>query len=187
MSRREPAHVAATDGRLRRVRLLVLAAALALAILTAVLADDGAAAGRFTLTSPAFAPGGRIPAKHTCDGGDAVLPLAWTGAPAGTRSFALIMDDPDTPFGTFLHRIAWGIPGTAKGLPGKAPVEGVNGAGRIGWMGPCPPSGVHRYVFRLFALKSAVPLKKGASLDELEAALKSRTLGMARLVGRYGR
>jgi phosphatidylethanolamine-binding protein (PEBP) family uncharacterized protein len=96
------------------VRLLVLAAALGLAIATAVLADPGAAAGRFTLTTTAFAPNGKIPAKHTCDGVDAPVPLAWANAPAGTKSFALIMDDPDTPIGTFLHRIAWGIPGTAK-------------------------------------------------------------------------
>jgi Raf kinase inhibitor-like YbhB/YbcL family protein len=168
------------------VRLHLITAALCITVLAA-LAADVAAAGKFTLTSPAFPVGGKIPPKYTCDGADAIVPLAWSSAPAGTKSFALIVDDPDTPIGTFLHRIAWGIPGTAKALAGKAPVEGANGLGRTGWMGPCPPSGTHRYVFRLYALKSALPLKTGADLDALETALKGRTLGLAKLIGKYSR
>lgn len=169
------------------MRLVVLVAALGLAVATALLADTGAASGRFTLTSTAFPPNGTIPVRHTCDGAGAPVPLTWSSAPAGTASFALVVDDPDAPVGTFLHRIAWGIPRTAKALSGKAPVEGTNGAGRIGWIGPCPPSGVHRYVFRLYALRSALPLQAGADLASFEGALRGRTLAVARLVGRYGR
>jgi Raf kinase inhibitor-like YbhB/YbcL family protein len=157
------------------------------ACLAAAVAADGRAAGRFVLTSPAFPAGGTIPKRFTCDGANAIVPLRWSGTPAGTKSFALIVDDPDAPIGTFLHRIAWGIRGTAKGLPGKAPVEGANGASRSGWIGPCPPSGVHRYIFRLYALRSPLPLRAGADLAAFKAALKGRTLGTARLVGRYGR
>jgi hypothetical protein len=96
------------------------------------------------------------------------------------------VDDPDAP-GTFLHRLAWGIAGTAKGLAGRAPVEGLNGRRQLGWTGPCPPSGTHRYVFRLYALKSRLPLKAGADLAAFEAALQGRILGVAKLVGRYSR
>lgn len=169
------------------MRLLVLAAALGVAIATALLADPGEAAGRFTLTSTAFAPNGTIPRRHTCDGSDAPVALAWSSPPAGTRAFALVVDDPDAPIGTFLHRIAWGIPGTARALVGSAPVEGTNGAGRVGWTGPCPRSGVHRYIFRLHALRSPLPLRAGAGLEAFEAAVRSRTLGTAQFVGRYGR
>ncbi len=116
------------------------------------------------------------------------MPLTWSGAPAGTKSFALIVDDPDAPLpGGFLHRLAWGISGGAKGLPGKAPIDGANGTGAAGWIGPCPPSGNHHYIFRLYALKSPLPLKAGADRSAFDAALKGRTLGTAKLVGRYSR
>jgi Raf kinase inhibitor-like YbhB/YbcL family protein len=177
----------AGPGTLPGVRFLVVAAALAVALATALFADAGVAAGTFRLTSPAFAAGGMIPARHTCDGAGAVVPLRWSGTPAGTRSLALIVDDPDAPIGTFLHRIAWGITGTATSLTARAPVEGANGTGRVGWLGPCPPSGTHRYVFRLYALESTLPLRSGADLAAFEAALRGRTLGVAKLVGRYRR
>jgi Raf kinase inhibitor-like YbhB/YbcL family protein len=166
------------------LRVALIAAALAASL---GLAASTLAAPTFALTSPAFPGGGKIPVRFTCDGSNAIVPLRWTGAPAGTRSFAIIVDDPDAGVGTFLHRLAWGIPGTTQRLAGRAPVEGTNGAGRPGWTGPCPPSGTHRYVFRLYALKSRLPLKAGADRDAFEAALKGRVLGIARLVGRYGR
>ena len=158
-----------------------------LAVVGVAAASASAASSAFTLTSSAFKPGARIPARFTCDGANAIVPLRWTGAPKGTRSYALIVDDPDAPSGNFLHRLAWGIAATAKSLPGRAPVEGANGAGRPGWTGPCPPSGTHRYVFRLYALKSKLPLKAGADRAAFEAALKGRVLGNAKLIGRYSR
>jgi len=143
--------------------------------------------GRFALRSPAFAPGGTIPRVYTCDGGDRIVPLRWTAPPRGTRSFALLVDDPDAPSGSFVHRLAWGIPAAARSLPGRAPREGTNGAGRLGWTGPCPPSGVHRYVFTLYALRAPLPLAAGADRAAFARALRGRVLATARLVGRYGR
>jgi Raf kinase inhibitor-like YbhB/YbcL family protein len=168
----------------------LLAGAVSTAVVLAgasVLVASAPAAPKFALTSPAFRPGGMIPVRFTCDGSNAIVPLKWSGSPKGTRSFALIVDDPDAGAGTFLHRLAWGMAASANHLTGRAPVEGANGTGRMGWTGPCPPSGTHRYVFRLYALKSALPLKPGADRATFEAALKGRVLGIAKLVGRYGR
>ena len=176
-------HIELGDMRRGWMRAALIATVLAA---SAALVAAAPAAPKFALMSPAFASGGTIPARFTCDGANAIAPLRWTGAPSGTRSFALIVDDPDAP-GTFLHRLAWGIPGTAKGLAGRAPVEGLNGRGQVGWMGPCPPSGTHRYVFRLYALKSRLPLEAGGDLTRFEAALQGRVLGVAKLVGRYTR
>jgi len=141
----------------------------------------------FRLTSVAFPNGGRIPRVYTCDGTSRVVPLRWTAPPSGTRSFAVAVDDPDAPSGTFVHRRAWGIPGAARALPGGAPREGLTSAGTVGWVGPCPPTGVHRYVFRVYALRTPLPLRAGASSAAFQAALRGRVLGVARLVGRYGR
>jgi Raf kinase inhibitor-like YbhB/YbcL family protein len=164
-------------------RALLIAIALAA---SGALAVSALGAAPFTLTSAAFPTGGRIPVRFTCDGANTIVPLRWKGAPAGTRSFAVIVDDPDAP-GTFLHRLAWGMAGTTNALAGRAPIEGANGTGRTGWTGPCPPSGTHRYVFRLYALKSRLPLKAGADRAAFETALKGRVLGSAKLVGRYSR
>jgi hypothetical protein len=124
------------------------------------------------LTSPAFANGGAIPVRYTCDGAGASPPLRWTAPPAGTRSFSLTVVDPDAPGGHFVHWTASGIPASSRGLAagGHAPREGLNGAGGRGWTGPCPPSGTHRYVFTLRAVGQG-----------------GRTLATARLVGRYSR
>jgi hypothetical protein len=125
--------------------------------------------------------------RYTCDGAGAIVPLRWSTPPGGTRSFALLVDDPDAPYGTFTHRLAWAIPGTARALRGTSPREGTNGAGRIGWIGPCPPSGTHRYVFRLYALRTVLRLGQGAERADFLAALKGKVLATATLVGRYGR
>ncbi len=142
---------------------------------------------RFAVSSPAFAPGGRIPVRFTCDGANATVPLRWTAPPRGTRSFALLVEDPDAPSGTFVHRLAWAISPAARSLPGRAPREGTNDAGRLGWTGPCPPSGVHRYVFTLYALRAPLALAAGADRAAFGRALRGRVLATARLVGRYGR
>lgn len=159
------------------------------ALVAVMLAAAAPGASRFTLRSPAFAPGETIPARFTCDGANASPALRWTAPPAGTRSLALIMDDPDAPSGTFTHWLAWDIAATARGLRAgrRAPREGTNDAGRIGYTGPCPPSGVHRYVFRLYALEAPLKLARGEPRARFLAAVRGRSLAVARLVGRYGR
>lgn len=159
------------------------------ALVAVMLATAAAGAARFTLRSPAFASGEPIPVRFTCDGENVSPALRWTAPPAATRSLALIMDDPDAPGGTFTHWLAWNIAATARGLRAgqRAPREGTNDAGRIGYTGPCPPSGVHRYVFRLYALETPLRLARGASRAQFLAAIRGRSLAVSRLVGRYGR
>lgn len=127
-----------------------------------------------------------IPRVYTCDGAQRIVPLRWSGVPVGTRSFALLVDDPDASSGTFTHRLAWAIPAASRALAGVAPREGMTSAGRVGWVGPCPPSGAHRYVFRLYALRSPLRLGAGADRPAFLAALKGKVLATATLVGRYG-
>jgi len=147
----------------------------------------------FALSSPAFLAGGEIPTEHTCDGQDIAPHLIWSGAPKGTRSFVLIMDDPDAPHGTFTHWIVFDIPGDRTDLPSGARsdaigISGRNGGHALGYMGPCPPSGTHRYFFRLSALDVAsLGLAAGASRDRVEAAMAAHMIGTAELMGRYRR
>jgi len=143
------------------------------------------------LISTAFAPGGRIPRRHTCEGEDVSPPLTWSGLPEDTRSLALIVDDPDAPVGTFTHWLAWGIEPDRTGLGEgeRPPREGRNDFGAPGYRGPCPPPGhgPHRYVFRLLALGAQLDLAPGAGRRDLERALEGRVLGEAQLVGVYER
>jgi Raf kinase inhibitor-like YbhB/YbcL family protein len=129
--------------------------------------------------------------RHTCDGDDLSPALEWMGLPAGTRSLALVMDDPDAPGGTWLHWLAWNLDPSAGGLgEGEAaPVEGRNSFGRTGYGGPCPPpsGGPHRYFFRLHALDGELDVPAGAGREELERALGARRLGGAELMGTYER
>jgi Raf kinase inhibitor-like YbhB/YbcL family protein len=143
------------------------------------------------LTSSAFADGGTIPRRHTCDGEDRSPPLAWTAPPTGSRSLALILDDPDAPGGRFIHWLAWGIPAGMSGLAEgeAAALEGRNDFGSVGYRGPCPPRGhgPHRYRFRLHALGAELRLAPGAGVRELERELSADLLAVAELVGTYGR
>ena len=145
----------------------------------------------FLLQSSAFENGEPIPRRHSCEGEDLSPPLAWSGAPEGTRSLALVVDDPDAPVGTFTHWLGWGLePGTERLGEGEAaPVEGRNDFGTSGYRGPCPPPGHgrHRYSFRLYALDSDPDLRPGASKRELERALEGHTLAVVELVGTYER
>lgn len=152
----------------------------------------------FSLTSTAFVDGAAIPARHTCDGPDVSPPLAWEGAPAGARVFALIMDDPDAPGGTWVHWVAYNIPAPTTQLPENvAKVESLDLGGarqgrndfhRPGYSGPCPPLGAaHRYFFKLYALDAQLQLRSGAQKHEVEAAMEGHTLGMTQLVGTYAR
>lgn len=149
------------------------------------------------LTSSAFVDGQPIPRKYTCDGVDVSPPLAWNLAPAGTRSFALICDDPDAPVGTWVHWVIYGLPATATGLPEMvAPVEvlpdgarqGLNDFRKIGYGGPCPPPGPpHHYHFKLYALDEDVPLPPRATKRDLLRAMEGHVLAETQLVGTYQR
>jgi Raf kinase inhibitor-like YbhB/YbcL family protein len=149
----------------------------------------------FKVMSNAFAEGATIPRIHTCDGADLSPTLEWSGEPAKTGSFALIVDDPDAPVGTWNHWLLWDIPATAHTLaqgfkPGQAGVSGVNDFGKPGYGGPCPPRGhgAHRYFFKLMAVDvPALGLKAGARRAELDRALKGHVLEEARYMGRYER
>jgi Raf kinase inhibitor-like YbhB/YbcL family protein len=145
----------------------------------------------FVLQSSAFEHGGPIPGRHSCEGEDLSPPLSWSGAPQGTRSLALVVDDPDAPAGTFTHWLGWGLDPGAQGLDEgeAAPVEGRNDFGTSGYRGPCPPPGHgrHRYFCRLCALDFDPGLRSGAGKRELERALEGHTLAVAELIGTYER
>jgi Raf kinase inhibitor-like YbhB/YbcL family protein len=149
------------------------------------------------LTSTAFSAGEMIPKRFTCNGADVSAPLVWNDAPVGTESFALIVDDPDAPVGTWVHWVLYDLPASTRELaegvtkqqqlPSGAR-QGRNDFGRIGYGGPCPPPGKpHRYFFKLYALDAKLNLKAGATKADLERALKGHVLGQAELMGRYGR
>ena len=151
----------------------------------------------FTIKSVSFTHGGDIPKKHTCDGADASPPLTWSDPPAGTRSFCLIADDPDAPAGTWVHWVAYNIPGTARELPENVPKQaelkdgtrqGRNDFQRPGYGGLCPPrGGPHRYYFKLYALDAILSLPPGATKADVEKAMKGLILAQAELMGRYQR
>ncbi|CAH2031378.1 YbhB/YbcL family Raf kinase inhibitor-like protein [Trichlorobacter ammonificans] len=144
-----------------------------------------------TLSSPAFRHGEAVPARHTCDGHDSSPPLLIANVPARTRSLALIMDDPDAPSGTWVHWLVWNLPAATReiaenGLPREA-VQGRNSWRRNGYGGPCPPSGSHRYVFRLFALDVTLRLGAAADRSELEQVMSGHILAHTELMGTYQR
>lgn len=153
--------------------------------------------GSFTISSPSFSNGGDIAKKFTCDGADVSPQLIWTDPPAGTKSFALLTDDPDAPMGNWNHWAAWNLPSTLRGLPEGVPkdarlpdgsVQGKNQFPKTGYNGPCPPRGKpHRYYFKLFALDTTLDLKPGAGKKELESAMKGHILAQAEWMGRYHR
>jgi Raf kinase inhibitor-like YbhB/YbcL family protein len=144
----------------------------------------------FSITSTAFATGAAIPPRYTCDGDDAIPPLAWSGAPASTRTFALIMDDPDAPGGTYVHWVLFNLPATAAALPESeaSGVQGKTNSGRTEYGGPCPPPGKpHRYYFKLYALDGPLSLRSGATKADVERAMEGHVLASAQLMGTYAR
>ena len=157
-------------------------------------APGPAAPASFALQSPDFQPGERLPAEFTCEGENRPPRLAWGDPPAGTRSLALVMSDPDAPGGTFLHWLVYNLPAETRSLGGEAPLpagarEGRNDFGRKGYGGPCPPPGdrPHRYVFKLYALGALLDLPAGADLAAFTAAVNGQVLGEATLEGLYSR
>jgi Raf kinase inhibitor-like YbhB/YbcL family protein len=152
---------------------------------------------KVNLSSPSFPNGAAIDKKFTCDGADVCPQLIWTDPPAGTKTFALLADDPDAPVGNWNHWTLWNLPATERtlveGTPKQAQLsngaqQGMNDFRKPGYNGPCPPPGnPHRYYFRLYALDSKLDLKSGTSKKDLEAAMKGHILGQAEWMGRYGR
>lgn len=153
-----------------------------------------------TLTSPAFQPNGSIPGQYTCDGDDLAPPLAWSSAPVGTKSFALIVDDPDAPDPkapkrTWVHWVLYDIPASATALPRAADAkslpagtrEGLNDWKRTGYGGPCPPIGRHRYFHKLYALDALLGDLKRPTKAALERAMHGHIVGQAELIGTYQR
>lgn len=141
--------------------------------------------------SPVFKEGEAIPVQYTCDGGDFNPALEISGAPQGTESLALLMDDPDSPSGNFVHWIIWNIRAEETLIQENAKpegaAEGVNGFGRVGYGGPCPHSGTHRYFFRLYALDKMLDLTPGADAAALKQAMEGHVLAEVELMGRYTR
>lgn len=149
------------------------------------------------LSSSAFAQGATIPKEHTADGPDTSPPLSWTEPPAGTKSFALLCEDPDAPRGLWVHWVIFNIPANARSLPAGVPKhdslpdgsrQGRNDFGRVGYGGPSPPRGKpHRYFFRLYALDCTLGLPSGATRDMLLKAMQGHILEQAELMGMYSR
>lgn len=142
------------------------------------------------LTSPDFEDGEMMPVETTCEGRDVSPELHISGVPEGAKSLALVCDDPDAPSGTFVHWLVWNIPADTKKIGrGKEPggVQGVNGFGGSGYRGPCPPSGTHRYFFRLFALREELPLREGSKKGALMEAMDAHIMAKAELMGKYRR
>jgi Raf kinase inhibitor-like YbhB/YbcL family protein len=144
------------------------------------------------ITSPAFDDGTEIPKKYTCDGGDINPELLIQNVPEGAKSLALILHDPDAPMaGGFTHWVVWNIdPDTTRIKDESVPpdaVEGRNGAGQFGYMGPCPPSGIHHYHFQLYALKKILDLPTTSLLEDVQAAIDANLIAKADLVGLYTR
>lgn len=151
---------------------------------------------QFLLKSTAFENGGRIPRQYTCDGKDISPGIFWTGVPERTASLALIVNDPDAPRGDWVHWVLFDMPASRRDLPEQVPprdtvegggTHGLNDFGTLGWGGPCPPSGMHQYVFALHALDITLRLGARSMRDEVARAMQGHTLGIARLIGKYAR
>jgi len=149
----------------------------------------------FQISTTAFRDGGSIPRKFTCDGTDVSPALSWTDPPAGTRSLAIIADDPDAPGGVWVHWVLYDLPPDTGKLPEavtKSPrlpngaMQGRNDFGKTGYNGPCPPRGsLHRYFFKLYALDSKTGLRAGATKADVERAAKGHILAQAQLIGTF--
>jgi len=148
------------------------------------------------LSSPAFFEGALIPAQYTCARDDFSPPLTWSDIPPGAKTLALIVDDPDAPVGTWMHWVVFNLPVSAAGLPqgikdekqlAGGGTQGTNSWRRIGYGGPCPPSGTHRYFFKLYALDITLSLGNNTTAKELQGAMKGHILAEAQLMGRFKR
>jgi Raf kinase inhibitor-like YbhB/YbcL family protein len=158
---------------------------------------NGGSPVAFTISSTSFSNGGDIAKKFTCDGADVSPQLSWSDPPAGTKSLALLADDPDAPVGNWNHWVLWNLPAESRQLAENVAKtaqmpdgsrQGLNDFRKTGYNGPCPPPGKpHRYYFKIFALDTKLDLKANAGKRELEAAMKGHVLAQAEWMGRYGR
>jgi len=140
------------------------------------------------ITSPVFGNNGYIPAKYTCDGEDVNPPLKIEYVPGGTQSLVLIVDDPDAPAGTWSHWTVWNIPPAEKIEENSVPgVEGLNDFGRHSYGGPSPPSGTHRYFFKVYALDTKLDLDKNSRKNDVEEAMEGHVLAKGEIIGLYSR
>jgi Raf kinase inhibitor-like YbhB/YbcL family protein len=148
------------------------------------------------IESSAFKEGDMIPVKYTCDGEDVSPPLRWGDLPGGTNSIALISDDPDAPVGTWVHWVLYKLPPDVKALPENIPpkkalengaVQGTNDFRKLGYGGPCPPRGTHRYFFKIYALDTKIDLPPGATKAQLVKAMEGHILDSGQLMGKYKR
>jgi Raf kinase inhibitor-like YbhB/YbcL family protein len=144
---------------------------------------------QMTITSPAFSAGGEIPAKFTCNGQSTSPELRISGTPPGAKTLVLIADDPDAPGGEFTHWLVWNIdPQTTRWAENSVPtgaLQGTNDFSKKGYGPPCPPSGTHRYIFKIFALDRPLELKAGARRADVEGAMRGHVLAQGELIGRY--
>ena len=156
----------------------------------------GETAMDITVSSTAFKEGEVIPQKYTCDGENVSPPLEWSGVPKGTKSLALIVDDPDAPRGTWVHWVLFNIPSNVNGLSENIPRhstlkngsrQGINDSRELGYDGPCPPGGTHRYYFKLYALDVGLSLESGATKAQLLKAMEGHILGEGQVMGKYKR
>jgi Raf kinase inhibitor-like YbhB/YbcL family protein len=179
------------------MRSAILAFPLALMVVGVAPCAGAGTEAAMRITTADFPAGGAIPRTFTADGADLSPALGFEGAPAGTRAFALIVDDPDAPVGLWVHWVLYDLPAGCGGLaqnqprsatlPGGAR-QGKNSWSRLGWNGPSPPPGrPHRYFFKLYALSSPLGLEPGATAKAVEAAMKGKVLAQAELMGSYGR
>jgi Raf kinase inhibitor-like YbhB/YbcL family protein len=148
------------------------------------------------LTSVAFKEGQPIPRQYTCDGVNVSPPLEWAGVPKTAKTIAIVADDPDAPGGTWVHWVLYNLPadniGMVENLPATETLkaggfQGKNDFDKIGYGGPCPPSGTHRYFFKIYALDGELPLKAGATKADLEKAMAGHILVQGQLMGTYSR
>jgi Raf kinase inhibitor-like YbhB/YbcL family protein len=168
-----------------------------IALISVLLVYARPAQAQLALTSPAIAPGAAIADDHACTGADKSPALAWRNAPQSTKSFALVVEDPDAPAGTFIHWVAYNIPASVTSLPEGLPqtaeiagggTNGINSFDHVGYNGPCPPPGkMHHYHFRLFALDSTLTPGERANAAALESAMKGHVVATAELVGTFER
>jgi Raf kinase inhibitor-like YbhB/YbcL family protein len=193
------------------MKIFMAAVVVALLLLGSACAQPSAATGQrqvtenmekmtysqLSVTSPVFKDNGRIPVKYTADGDDMSPPLTWTDIPEGVSEYALIVEDPDAPGGTFTHWVIYGLPGSYDHLDDGVPqveeldngaMQGPNSMGKIGYMGPSPPRGKpHRYIFTLYALDAKMDLPAGITKEELRSAMQGHIISEGKLTGIYGR
>jgi Raf kinase inhibitor-like YbhB/YbcL family protein len=141
-----------------------------------------------TVTSPAFENSKNIPSKYTCDGNDVNPPLNIEGIPKEAKSMVLIVEDPDAPMGLWIHWVVWNIPPTSTIKENSAPgTQGLNTSGKRAYGGPCPPSGTHRYFFRVYALDTVLDLGSNSEKENVEEAIQGHALAKGEIIGLYRR